>query len=342
MALHGQMLADGVRSRVAALVPAGDRASALDVEVLTLRRFGPRSWDAVRSAARGVDLVVAHGSSTLMACATSLVGLDVPFVYVSIGDPRHWAPSGLRRLRVAALLRRAARVVAICEPARQVLLQHYGLPDSQVVTIPNGRSGRRFRPWSADERLVGRRRLGLPADAPVLGLVGALRPEKRPDVAVRAVAAMPDVHLVVVGDGPDRGGLERLAGELVPGRVHVVGATDAVEDVLGVIDVIVVSSDSEGVPGVLIEAGLCGVPAVATDVGWVDEVVVDGVTGALVPPDRPDLLAVAAGSVLADRDRLGRAALAHCRATFELTVVARRWEQLVLDVRSDAEVHVPD
>jgi glycosyltransferase involved in cell wall biosynthesis len=71
------------------------------------------------------------------------------------------------------------------------------------------------------------------------------------------------------------------------------------------------------VPGVLIEAGLAALPVVATDVGWVREVIVDGVTGVLVPPAPSAELAAAVRRVLAERDRMGRAARVRCLEQFE-------------------------
>ncbi|MFD0350244.1 glycosyltransferase [Kitasatospora aburaviensis] len=94
------------------------------------------------------------------------------------------------------------------------------------------------------------------------------------------------------------------------------------------------TSDSEGVPGVLIEAALAGLPAVATDVGWVGSVVRDGATGALVAPGDPLALAEALAAVLAgDRAALGAAAREHALAHFELGVVADAWQELFTELR---------
>ncbi len=300
-------------------------------------RYGLDTFQELRRRAQATDLVVAHGSSTLLASAVGLVGTHVPFVYLSIGDPTHWAADPLRRVRVGLFLRRAHRVVAICEAARASLIRHFRLDPEHVVVIPNGRSAKRFAPASLGARSSAQRHFELPVtgSSVVVGFVGALSREKRPDVAVRAIAQLPDVHLVLAGDGPQRAEIESLAARLAPGRVHFLGSVDRVEAVYAAVDAVLVTSDSEGVPGVLIEAGLCAVPVVATSVGWVDQVVVDGVTGVLVPPNRPDLIAQAVLRVAQQSEEMGRRAREHCVARFELDLVVDAWSALVADVAAE-------
>jgi glycosyltransferase involved in cell wall biosynthesis len=100
-------------------------------------------------------------------------------------------------------------------------------------------------------------------------------------------------------------------------------------DALAAADVVVSCSRTEGMPGVLIEAGLSARPAVATDVGGVGEIVRDGETGLLVRPGDVDALTAAIGRALAERDRLGAAARARCLAHFEIGPVADGWADLL-------------
>jgi glycosyltransferase involved in cell wall biosynthesis len=136
---------------------------------------------------------------------------------------------------------------------------------------------------------------------------------------------------VLAGDGPERPPLEALAASAAPGRVRFLGATDEPETVLAAADLLALSSDSEGVPGVLIEAGLAGVPVVATDVGWIRDVVRHGETGLLVPPGDPALFAAALRKALGERDAFGQAARAHCVAEFDMERVTDKWQQLIED-----------
>jgi glycosyltransferase involved in cell wall biosynthesis len=332
--LHNAMLADGTRSAAVALSPR-DGADLLPVPVLGDSRFSVAGLRALRRRARGVNVIVAHGSSTLLACGAGLAGLGVPFVYVNIGDPRYWAGTPAKRARVRFLLHRATAVAAISHGSRQILVDDFGLPLHRVRVIPNGRRAAAFPPVDAAGQARARRELGLPAHGDLLAMIGALSPEKRVDVAIEALATLPDVRLAVAGAGPERDALAALAERRAPGRVTFLGSTDRPATVLAAADALVLSSDSEGVPGALIEAGLAALPAVATDVGWVREVVVDGVTGHLVPPADPSALAVAVRSALTDRDQLGAAARSHCLGAFELETVVARWKALLDSVAEE-------
>ena len=326
--LHIVLRGRGLHSEICCVAP-GEGDERLPVEALASSRFSVAGLRTLRRKAADADVVVAHGSSTLLACGAALLGTGVPFIYLSIGDPRHWAGKWHRRLRAGALIRRAAAVVAISLSARDVLVRHYGLNRSRVHVIPNGRSAATFAPADHDRQDAARTELGLPDTVDLVVSVGALSPEKRVDVAIEAVAKIPDVVLAVAGSGPERSELEALARRSAPGRVYFLGATDGVETVLAAADVLVLSSASEGVPGVLIEAGLSGLPVVATDVGFVKDVVRPGDTGLLVPPGRPDLLAVALREALARRGELGRAGRDHCLAEFEMSTITDKWLRLL-------------
>jgi glycosyltransferase involved in cell wall biosynthesis len=329
--LHRALSERGLRSGVCCLEPAaGERT--LPVSPLADRRFSVAGTSALRRKAVAARVVVAHGSNTLLGCGLGLVGLHVPFVYVNIGDPRFWAASTGRRRRAGWLLGRAAAVAAISPGARDVLLDYYRLDPARVHVIPNGRRADRFRPADPGDRTAARRELGLPTDAEVVAVIGALGPEKRVDVAIAAMARLPGAVLVVAGDGPERATLGALADRSAPGRVVFLGATDGPARVLAAADALALPSDSEGVPGVLIEAGLAGLPVVATDVGWVRDVVRPGETGLLVPRGRPDLLAAAVAEALSKRDDMGRAGRIRCLADFEMGSVTARWERLIDEV----------
>jgi len=329
--LHGALSSRGRLSEIYCLEPAPS-GRQLPVPVLGERRFTVSGTQALRRLARQARVVVAHGSNTLAASAVGLTGIDVPFIYVNIGDPRFWAASPSRRLRVGWMLRRAVAIAAISPGARDMLADHFRLDTHRLRVMPNGRAGDRFTPADQPARNAARRSLSLPDDAGVIGVIGALGREKRVDVAIRALARLPHLLLLVAGDGPERTSLESLADRAAPGRVVFLGTVEDARTVLAAADVLTLSSDSEGVPGVLIEAGLSGLPVVATDVGWVRDVVREGETGLLVPPRRPDLLATALVQALARREALGQAARAHCLAHFEMGTITDRWEALLDEV----------
>jgi glycosyltransferase involved in cell wall biosynthesis len=300
----------------------------LDVPSLGRRPLAPRTLLALRRAARTASLVVAHGSTALPASALALAGSPVPFVYRGIGDPAYWAGSPGRRARVRRFLRRAVAVVVVAPPAAQWLHERLRVPDERLWVIPTGVPASRCPPADSGRRQRARAALELPAEVPVAAIVGALSPEKNVALAIEAVAGSPPWHLVVTGDGPQRAELEAHAAATASGRVRFTGSLTDPGPAYDAADVVLLTSLTEGLPAVLIEAGLRGLPAVATDVGFVSEVVVDGQTGVLVDADRHQV-----GQALAaahqDAAALGLAARAHCQRRFELDGVAERWDALL-------------
>ncbi|HEX2267548.1 MAG TPA: glycosyltransferase family 4 protein, partial [Actinomycetota bacterium] len=241
----------------------GSHGDLLPVRALGSRRFGLRALRELRRAAHAHDVVVAHGSSTLPASVLALSGMGVPIVYRQISDPRFWASSWGRRLRVAAFLRRMTAVVALSSASSTTLRHHYWLRKRPPVTvIPNAVSEERFRPGTPEERARARTTLGVPVDADVVLFIGALAPEKGADLGIAAVARSSATLLLVVGDGPQRHELEALASRQMPGRCVFAGSLDHAQVAYEAADLVIVPSRSEAMPAVPIEAGLSGLACV--------------------------------------------------------------------------------
>lgn len=324
VALDGELRKRDVRSETVALMPARHGLS-MNVPVLGARLMTMSTVSRLRRRASGADVVVAHGSRTLPACALALAGTSIPFVYKNIGDTVFWSRTVGRRLRVRAALRRADLVVALTPSARLSVIRHHRLSENRVVVIPNWRSGTRFQPLDDSARREARRALSVSATGPMAVVVGALSPEKRVDLAIEAAASVPGLTLVVVGEGPERAALERRARLRLPDRHHFTGSVDDPERLIAAADVLLLSSESEGVPGVLIEAGLCGLPAVAFDVGGVRSVVEDGVTGRVVPFGDTAAMAAAVTRCLDQREELGTAARGRYLADYDTDRVVDLW-----------------
>ena len=227
-----------------------------------------------------VALVHLHNTPALMygAIAARLAG--VPIVYTKHGQRRYYE---------RFLHRCCDRVVAVSEDIARLLIDENRIPRQKVVVIHNGVDTTRFSP--TEDKRHRRRILGLPADAMLLGNVARLAAEKNHEgllQAFRIVAGQrPDIHLVIVGDGPLRDGLHSLTCSMnLHSRVHLLGARSDVSDLLGAFDLFVLSSLSEGLSITLLEAMACGLPVVATDVGGNREVVLHGETGLLVPANQ--------------------------------------------------------
>ncbi|MGD9505029.1 MAG: glycosyltransferase, partial [Syntrophobacteraceae bacterium] len=147
-----------------------------------------------------------------------------------------------------------------------------------------------------------------------IAVVGRLVSWKRVDMLLEAASRMGNVGLVVVGDGPERGKLERLVDELkIADRVHFTGAASR-EEALGWMascDMLAICSNYEGLPHVALEAMSLGLPVVATAVGGVPEIVQDGWNGRLAPVDDKEAFFAALASVagsLPERRRLSAGA----------------------------------
>lgn len=332
--VFGSELADrldglGISGDVVALSPAVDPANGLPAPVVEALRK-PAELRALRRRARGADVVLGHGSRGLVAGSLVTIGTRTPLVYRSIGDPTFWGASWSRRLRVGLQLRRAARVTALWPGAKDAIARQYGVDPSRIDIVPNAADEQRFAPATPQQRAQARRDLGLDDQQLVVLSVGALSPEKRIDRAVRAVAAAPGATLVAAGDGPDRAAIESLAAEQLPGRHQVLGAVGDVTPLYAAADVVVLLSETEGQPGVAIEAGLCGLPVVATDVGGVSSVVEHLVTGIVVAAD-PDVGDIARAIELAAEQAavLGAAAADRCRERFALSTVAEQFAEVL-------------
>lgn len=194
-----------------------------------------------------------------------------------------------RRLYIAAERRLAAmsdRLVTVGAKVRDDLLAAgIGRPEQYVVIPP----GVRLPP--GPDRDAARAALGLAPDAPVVAFVGRLTRIKRPDrfldVARTVLAHLPPCRFLVCGDGELREETERGTN----GAFRFLGWRADVETVYAAADVVLLTSDNEGMPLSLVEAGMAGTPVVATRVGSVAEVVRDGETGLLAARDAAELAA---------------------------------------------------
>ena len=172
-----------------------------------------------------------------------------------------------------------------------------GVPDSKVTVLRNGVDPERFKPVSSGEG-AGDDRKG----SPLALSVGNLVPLKGHDLVISALPSLPGLRLDIVGDGPERQGLEDLARSLgVADRVRFVGrvAHERMPEVYSAADVLVLASEREGWPNVLLEAMACGAPVVATRVSGASEIVTKPAAGLLLPERSVAALSDALASLLA-------------------------------------------
>lgn len=228
-----------------------------------------------------------------------------------------------------ALAARCDNLVAVGEQVRDDLLDAGIGRAGQYVVVPPGTRLPRL-----PTRECARRALGLPPDDPVVAFVGRITGVKRPDrfvaVAREIRRTLPETRFVVCGDGDQMEEL-KAAADLAP---LLLGWRRDVETVYAAADLTLLTSDNEGMPVSLIEAALAGVPAVATRVGSVAEVVQDGVTGLVVDPTVEDLTQ-AALTLLRDpalRSRMGHEARTAAAARFGEERLVRDMEDLYTSI----------
>ena len=314
----------GRRARVVALAGSG-MGEVHDIPCLGATRRSAGTLRGLRAAAREVDVVVAHGSSTLEACALGLAGTGIPFVYRTIGDPSYWVTATWRRRGVGWMLRRAARNVVLWPAAGEQLAALYGIPSERIDVIPNAVTPERIPEMTTVERDEARKRFRIARERPCLAFVGSLSPEKDVATLLSALGRLDDAMLVVAGDGPEGPRLRVLADELAPGRVRFLGAVSDPREVYVAADLLVLPSLSEGMPAVVIEAGLAERPTVASAVGAIPELIEDAHTGFLVPPGDPEALAAKVLVALPIAEEIGRRARRAFEGRFTMDAVAPAW-----------------
>ncbi len=251
---------------------------------------------------RGATVVHTHNPQPLIyggpAARTSRAALVHTKHGVNPGsDRRLWMKRG------AGLLVDA--FVAVSEPTAAVARETHECRPSRLRVIPNGIDLSRFRA-DAEARAAVRAELRIPADAFVVGTVGRLVPEKGHAFLLRAVGPLlgPDMHVVIAGDGPEAERTAEVArGLQAPSSVHLVGARRDIPRLLAAMDLFTLSSVREGLPLVIPEAMATELPVVATAVGGIPQVVVEGETGTLVDYGDEPALREAVSQLAADRER---------------------------------------
>lgn len=297
-----------------------ERARAARLEISTIAMASTFDLQVRARLREFVDtnrIAVVHTHGYRGNVIANLSRLPVPIVTTSHGlavQPpmrmRLWQAMHLR------FMRQQPNVLACSEfVARQ--LQDKGVPKERIDVVRNA-----CPDATHDTGAIARSEFGIAPEAVVALYVGRLDGGKRLDLVMDAMNRLPHLHLLVVGDGPTRGALQRAA-HATGAKVSFVGVQSDPGPFYALADVVVLPTELEALPMTLIEAAAYGKPAIASNVGGVPEVIDDGVTGMLV--DAPDAWADAF-SQLSDaetRAAMGRAARGRHRECFSLDVLRR-------------------
>ena len=291
-----------------------------------------RLRDLVRST--NSDVVHSHGYKADVYAYWALRGADTPLVATC----HNWIDAGVALRLYGVLdrraLRRFAAVIAVSEGVRRRLIAG-GVSRDKVHLIRNGVD---LQPFAGIKRAPAANEA---ADGPfTVGLVARLSHEKGVDLFLQAAAGVvehvPGTRFVVGGDGPDRGTLHKLLEELHLGqRAQLAGRQDDMPAFYAGLDVLVLSSRQEGMPMALLEGMASGLPIVATTVGEVPQVVLEGETGLLVPPENPVALADAVTELLRTPERfreMGRRGRARVTQEFSADQMATAYLEVYKQV----------
>jgi glycosyltransferase involved in cell wall biosynthesis len=282
----------GLVLSVASLAPAdSDRNAMLDrltgaglnPTYLSVRRLlDPKGFFRLVCALRraSVDVIHAHlgYSAILVTLAARLAGKPVVATLHLSPQPHTGCGEWLKERLSVRIPGRLGRLVLVSQHAFDEYERAHGPARTTWRMISNAVDLDRYTVRSESR----------PADRPVWAVIAALRPDKNHADLLRAwsgvVAVHPGAKLLVVGDGPSRPDIESaVAAAGLADSVQLLGRREDVPEILQTVDGVVSASVDEALPTALIEAGACGLPVVASDAGGTREIVVDGVTGRLVP-----------------------------------------------------------
>jgi glycosyltransferase involved in cell wall biosynthesis len=309
-------------------------ARGLPTVALPIARKTPAGAWALRRwlAAHAADVLNTHSStdSWLAALACAALGRAPALVrtrHISAPVPDNPATRWL-------YVRATRHIVTTGEALRAQLVRDNRYPAERITSVPTGIDAERFSPGDRD---AARRATGLPPGRTVIGIVATLRSWKGHLDLIEAFAPLAgDPLLVIVGDGPMRTNIEaRIAALGVADRVVLAGNRADVLPWLRALDVFALPSyANEGVPQALVQAMLCALPCVTTDVGSIGEIARDGDTAVVVRPRDATGLAGGLARLLADaglRSRLGERARAHCARHCGVGTMLDRMEAVFRD-----------
>lgn len=331
--------------------PTGERAlwrpvlerAGIAVQFLSIPRLlhpqaVPRIAAVVRTSR--CDVVHAHlgYAVTLTPVAARLAGRRTLCTLHHVPRPVAGRDAVRERLGVASA-NASAGVVCVSHASLDGFAARYRLRRRRWGVLHNGVDLARFVPAPGGGPGALPADLGIPPGAPVVTLVAHLRYEKGHPEAIDAwpevLRAVPDARLLIVGEGPMEGDLRRQVAERgLQHRVHFAGVRRDIDEVLRGTFVALLPTYIEALPTALLEAAACGVPAIATRVGGVPEVVDDGVTGLLVELGDAAALPRAVVALLTDESRraaMGRAARARAEARFD----GDRWAHRLRGIYDD-------
>jgi len=295
-------------------------------------RFSPaRDFLAARRLAHVIpkfaDVVHAHGARAGWVCALAHRHHPFPLIFTAHNLVRADLSA---RLGMPFIGFHSDRIIAV-SPSVENSLAACGVSRSKIQVIPNGIDLSHFSPISAEARATARKVFGVPENAFVIAAAGRLSREKGMDTLLLAAAQRTGMTFLMAGDGPQKATLRSHC----PANAKLLGRLDDILPLLSAADIFAVPSRREGQGIAALEAMAAGVPIVASRVGGLADMLADGESALLVPPNDPDALAAAFSRLRSDtrlRGKLAENAMPIVRERYEVSqmlsaLAAVYWEE---------------
>jgi len=332
---------DTVSAEVLCTRSLGDFAERIPSKKL---HFSPSAGSGITSAVRTVsrlcrkrrfDVVHSHSWATLMPGFFGAKLSRTP-KYVHGEHGTLYLDKFRRRILQRTIFNRADRCLAVSKSLMAEITAKLRIPADNFSVIINGVDLSKFGP---DPRRKGLllQAIGAEIDSIIIGSVGRLVSVKDYPTLLRAFAALCDsteknCRLVLVGDGPQRERLQKLAREIeVSEQVNFLGESDVVEEILPAFDIFVLPSIHEGMSNTLLEAAACGVVTIASDIAPNHEIVIEGETGLVFEVGNTNSLHDRLKYLVSNEDQrqnMSRTSLAYAREKWSIDNMIRNYEKL--------------
>ena len=265
--------------------------------------------------------------------------LGVPVIITSIRNIYYGG--SIRDFMIKVTERCADKTTIVSSISAQRLIKNNVIPENKLMVLRNGIDPDYFcSEVSLEKKLHIREKYDLPKDTFLLISVGSLTPQKGYSHLLDAIKNLSNnsfnFHLAIAGDGKLRDNLVSQVNEMgLSSNVSFLGRIDNVPELMAAADVLVLSSLWEGLPGVVLEAMASELPVVATAVGGTPEIVVDGVTGILVPAGDIEKLTKAICNIMKktdqERKEMGKKGRKRIQEMFHVDKMVKAYEKLYCD-----------
>lgn len=277
------------------LGPWGETLQASGVPVFTFQRSPKLDRKLIRQIRKlirdhRIDIVHAHQYTPFTYGFFASLGRRAKLIFTEHGRFYPDSSSRKRRLVNRALFPFVDKVTAISEATKQAMVEYEVIPARKIEVIYNGIHAIEATPAEDQKQL--RAELNIPEDAIIFGTIARFDPIKNQALMLRgfarALVTHPNIHLVMVGDGPERDALEQLVKSLgiISHAVHFTGYQPEPTRYINLFDVFLLTSLSEGTSMTLLEAMSVGKPCIVSNAGGNPEIVIHEKTGLVFPSEQ--------------------------------------------------------